>query len=168
MSSDFEYSFPWEREPTREELMEYVENERVGWDSYFMNILREVSKQSPCLKKHVGAILVKDRRILASGYNGPSSGIPHCKSCIRVDEDMMNYSLCPAVHAEINCISMCSRFGISSNEAILYCEYFPCSDCCGALINSGINEIVYQKPPVDNIAMMLALRSGIKVRKWSE
>lgn len=168
-NKDFEYVFPWEKEPSSEKKDSYrnIKKLRKDWDSFFMGLVRYLGNQSPCLKKGVGAILIKDRRILAEGYNGSPKGIPHCKSCARADEDLKSYSVCPAVHAEVNCIAMCAQFGVSSKDSILYCEYFPCSPCCGVLINSGIKEIVYEKPPVDKNAMLLALKAGIFVRKWN-
>jgi len=157
--------FPWEEEMSQKTAEKLVPSERKDWDRFFMDIAKTIGKQSPCLIKHVGAILVRDRRILAEGYNGPPAGIPHCKTCVRIDEDVKDYSKCPAIHAEINCILLCAKHGLSTQNATLYCEFFPCAYCTGALINAGIKEIVYEKPAVDNLAMPLALASGIKVRR---
>lgn len=162
-----EIEFPWEEPPDPPEMeRKYRKLERKDWDSYFMGLLKEIKKQSSCLKKAVSAILVKDGRIIASGYNGLPKGIPHCERCVRLDEDLKNYSLCQVVHAEINTIILCAKFGVSTEGATLYVEYFPCAHCTGALINAGIKEIVYEKPPVDKIAIPMAGYVGIKRRKW--
>lgn len=164
LTKGLELKFPWEE---KKESKDYLPSERKDWDSYWMGLLNYIKKQSPCLKKKVASVLVKDRRLIAMGYNGPPSGIPHCESCIRMDEDLKSYDLCPAIHAEINCIAMCARFGISAEGSTLYCEYFPCKNCCGTIINAGVSEVVYDKPPVDEVAMLLSLRAGVKVRKWN-
>ena len=150
---------PWEKgEPP--ELPE-----RKSWDRFFMDLAKTVGKQSTCLKKQVGAVLVKDRRILATGYNGAPSGIPHCRVCVREEENTKDYSKCPAIHAEVNCITLCARFGIPAEGSTLYVEYFPCLHCVGVLINAGIKEIVYELPAVDDLALPMALQAGIKVRR---
>jgi len=157
--------FPWEEEKNEKTKQKEIESERKTWDRFFMDVAKHIGKQSPCLIKHVGAILVKERRILAEGYNGPPAGIPHCKTCVRIDEDTKNYSECPVIHSEINCILLSAKYGTNISGSTLYCEFFPCQHCCGALINAGIKEIVYEKPAVDNLAMPLALSAGIKVRR---
>jgi dCMP deaminase len=155
--------FPWENPP--KDTSKYRKLERKDWDRFFMDLAKEIGKQSPCLAKAVGAVLTKGRWILSTGYNGLPRGIPHCKSCVRIDENLKNYSACGVVHAEINCLILCARNGVSSEGATLYVEYFPCVNCISTLINAGIKEIVYEKPAVDDLAMPLALAAGIKVRR---
>lgn len=146
-----------------------VGSERKDWDLYFLDLAREVGRQSTCPLKHVGAILVKDRRILATGFNGPPKGIRHeCMEkgeCIyRKNLNTRDYSMCPALHAEMNAVIQCAYFGVETKDSVCYCEYFPCKMCTGVLINAGIKKIVYVKPPVDN-AQILALDAGIEIIK---
>jgi len=142
---------------------EYIKSERVSWDTFFMKIVDDCSAQSTCLLKHVGAVLVKGRRILSAGYAGPPKGIPHCKKCIRKEKETKSYSECPSVHAEINCLIQCAMFGVSPKDSTIYVEYIPCFSCTASLINAGISKIVFREAPVDDIAIQLAINAGIEL-----
>jgi len=144
----------------------YVKSERVPWDEYFWKIMTDCEKQSTCLLKHVGAVLVKNRRLLSTGYNGPPMGVPHCKICVRKEQDTKSYAECPSVHAEINCLIQCARFGISTEGAVIYVRYMPCFACTGALINARISKIIFEKAPVDNIAVQLTINAGIELCRY--
>jgi dCMP deaminase len=145
-------------------------SERKDWDRYFLDIAKLVAKQSTCPLKHVGAVLVKDRRILSMGYNGVPRGIRHIcedeRKCLRLEQNTKDYSKCPGmIHAEVNAVVTAAYFGISTNGSICYCEYFPCKDCIAVLINAGVTGIVYEKPPVDDLAQKLALDAGMTITK---
>jgi dCMP deaminase len=150
---------------------ELIGSERRDWHRFFMDIAKEVGKQSNCPLKHVGAVIVDDetRRILAMGYNGVPKGIEHkClkeKKCPRLEQNSHDYSVCPAVHAEINAVIQCAYYGVSTKGKTLYCEYMPCHNCTAVLINAGIKKIIYEKPPVDTYAQPLALDAGVRLFK---
>lgn len=112
---------------------------RKSWDQYFMDLCDLVATRSTCDRKAVGAVIVKDKRIISTGYNGSVSGQPHCcdaghllvdNHCVRV------------VHAEQNAIFMASKFGISLNGTTMYCNMFPCWNCFKAIVSAGIVELV--------------------------
>jgi dCMP deaminase len=130
---------------------------RVSWDRYFMSIAEAVATRSTCLRRQVGAVAVKDKHILATGYNGAPEGIIHCEetSCVRTimnipSGDMLDK--CMAVHAEQNVICMAAKLGISLKGATLYSTVFPCSICAKMIINAGIKTIVYDNSYADSFA----------------
>ena len=119
-------------------------NHRPSWDEYFLGIATVVATRTPCLKRSVGAILVKDKRILTTGYNGPPSGISHCSRCKRLDvASGENLEECFAVHAEVNAIVQASKYGIPILGSKLYCTVKPCFSCAKIIINAGIKEVYY-------------------------
>jgi len=123
--------------------------DRISKDEYFMKIAEVVSLRSTCLKRKVGAVLVKDSHILSTGYNGAPSGFSHCttNTCIRQNlKSGEKPELCRGVHAEINCIIQAAIHGTSIvGETTLYSTHFPCMSCLKLLINAGIKKIVYQE-----------------------
>ena len=135
-------------------------NEHPKWDSYFLDIAHVVSTRAKCLKRTVGAVIVKDRQIIGTGYNGPVSGFPHCEVCKRGEEEAgKNYDACPAVHAELNSILLAARNGQRVKGATIYCTDFPCNNCLKAMINAGIAEVVVPRSQMrglyrDMVAMM--------------
>ncbi len=112
-----------------------------NWNSYFMDIAEAVSTRATCDRKHVGAVIVKDKRILATGYNGSMVGADHCDDVGHLMED--NHCI-RTVHAEKNAILQCAKYGIACNEATIYINTFPCWNCFQSIINSGIIEIYYK------------------------
>jgi dCMP deaminase len=122
---------------------------RISKDQYFMEIAEVVSKRSTCIKKHVGAVLVKDSHIISTGYNGAPSGFKHCTSetCVRRDlKSGEKPELCKGVHAEINCVVQAAIHGTSiSGNTTLYSTHFPCMDCLKLIINAGIKRVVYEE-----------------------
>lgn len=124
-------------------------NSRISKDQYFMKIAEVVSLRATCLKRKVGAVLVKDSHILSTGYNGAPSSFNHCttETCLRKDlEPGDQPELCRGVHAEINCIIQAAIHGTSINgETILYSTTFPCMSCLKLIINAGINRLVYKE-----------------------
>jgi dCMP deaminase len=124
-------------------------NKRISKDDYFMKIAEVVSLRSTCIKRKVGAVLVKDSHILSTGYNGAPSGFSHCTTdtCIRQNlKSGEKPELCRGVHAEINCIIQAAIHGTSiMGETTLYSTHFPCMSCLKLLINAGIKRIVYRE-----------------------
>jgi dCMP deaminase len=122
-------------------------NKRISKDDYFMKIAEVVSLRSTCIKRKVGAVLVKDSHILSTGYNGAPSGFSHCTSdtCVRQNlKSGEKPELCRGIHAEVNCIIQAAIHGTSiMGETTLYSTHFPCMSCLKLLINAGIKRIVY-------------------------
>jgi len=145
--------------------------ERPSIDEYFMEMAKLVSKRSTCLRRKVGAVLVKDKRVLATGYNGAPKGLPHCSEvgCMREKLDIPageRQELCRGLHAEQNCIIQAAVFGVSTKGATLYTTHFPCSICAKMIINAEISEIVYEEDYDDELAKKLLKEANIKIRKY--
>ena len=125
-----------------------MKNNRISKDQYFMKIAEVVSLRSTCIKRKVGAVLIKDSHILSTGYNGAPTGFNHCtpETCIRKNLEPGNQpELCRGVHAEINCIIQAAIHGTSiKGETTLYSTTFPCMSCLKLIINAGINKLVYK------------------------
>lgn len=123
--------------------------ERISKDAYFMELAEVVSKRSTCLKRNVGAVLVKDAHIISTGYNGAPSGFKHCtpESCVRKElESGERPELCRGVHAEINCIIQAAIHGTSiKGNTTLYSTTFPCMSCLKLIINSRVKRLVYKE-----------------------
>ena len=148
-----------------------AEDNRPSWDEYFMDITRRVATRSTCLRRAVGAILVHDKRIIASGYNGGPSGLAHCLDigCLREKLGIpsgQQHELCRGIHAEQNAIIQAARYGVSIDGSVLYCTTQPCTQCTKMLINAGITEIVYAEGYPDDLARELLDESGIIVRRF--
>ena len=148
-----------------------AEDNRPSWDEYFMDITRRVATRSTCLRRAVGAILVHDKRIIASGYNGGPSGLAHCLDigCLREKLGIPSgpqHELCRGIHAEQNAIIQAARYGVSIEGSVLYCTTQPCTQCTKMLINAGITEIVYAEGYPDDLARELLEESGIIVRRF--
>ncbi|BAU22411.1 CMP deaminase [Caldimicrobium thiodismutans] len=125
---------------------------RPSWDEYFMVIAKLVAVRSGCNSRPTGAVVVKDKRILATGYNGPMPGAWHCTDrgpnyCFRREKgvpDIDKYNYCRASHAEANAIAQAARFGISLEGASLYCTLAPCYVCLKLIASAGIKEVYYE------------------------
>ena len=113
-----------------------LNNERLNWDSYFMSIAYLISKRSPCNRLNVGCVIVRDNRILATGYNGFLPGASH-QSIVRDNHEQMT------VHSEVNCLLDCAKRGINTNNTIAYVTHYPCLNCYKSLASSGIKTIIY-------------------------
>jgi dCMP deaminase len=145
-------------------------HKRPTWDEYFLELSRLVAKRATCLRRKVGAVLVKDKRILATGYNGAPRGLAHCLDigCIRQKLKIPSgerHELCRALHAEQNALIQASLYGISVKDATLYSTNQPCIICAKMLINAGIKEIVIADGYPDKMAMEFLKEAGIKVKK---
>lgn len=142
--------------------------QRPSWDQYFMDITHLVATRSTCLRRQVGAILVKERNILATGYNGVPSGISHCETvgCLRERLKVPSgerHELCRGLHAEQNAIIQAARHGINIDGATLYCTTMPCIICTKMLINAGITTVVYSEGYADDLAREMLAETGIKI-----
>lgn len=143
---------------------------RPSYKNYFMNICKEVSTRSTCLRHHVGAILIKNKRILSTGYNGAPAGLPHCIDigCPRKDVPSGTmHELCRAVHAEQNAIIQAAMHGISIEGATLYCTHQPCILCSKMIINAGIVEVIYEEEYEEKSGLEMLKQAGIKTVKYN-
>lgn len=113
---------------------------RAGWDEYFMKIAHEVASRATCDRKHIGALLVRDKAILSTGYNGSMRGMPHCDEA---GHEMENGHCVRTVHAEMNAIVQAAKNGVMIDGATIYTTASPCWICFKLLVNSGIKKIVY-------------------------
>ena len=121
---------------------------RPDWDTYFMDMAKLAARRSSCLRRAVGAVLVKDRRLLSTGYNGAPSGVTHCEvtGCLRERLQVPSgerHELCRGLHAEQNAIIQAAFHGVSIRGADLYCTNLPCIICAKMLINAGVRRVVY-------------------------
>jgi len=144
---------------------------RPTWDQYFIDITHLVATRSTCLRRQVGALLVKDRNILATGYNGSPSGIRHCDEtgCLRERLQVPSgerHELCRGLHAEQNAIIQAARHGVNIDGSTLYCNTMPCSICTKMLINAGILRIVYDAGYADDLAREMVAEAGIEVVRF--
>jgi len=130
---------------------------RPDWDNYFLEITNVVKKRSTCLRRQVGALIVKDNHILATGYNGVPSKITHCSEtgCLREKLNVpsgQRHELCRGLHAEQNAIIQAAHHGTSINGATIYTNTKPCSICTKMIINAGIKRIVFEEYYEDKLA----------------
>lgn len=140
--------------------------DRPSLDEYLMEIARVVGTRSTCLRHQVGAVLVRDKRILSTGYNGAPTGLPHCLEvgCRRENvESGYRHELCRAVHAEQNAIIQAAIHGVSTSNATLYCTHQPCILCAKIIINSQIRRVVYGNPYPDDEALRFLEQAGVEV-----
>jgi len=143
---------------------------RPSWDEYFLQITHLVASRSTCLRRLVGATFVKDKRILTTGYNGPPSGLQHCREvgCLR---ERMNIpsgerqELCRGLHAEQNAIIQAAIMGVNIKESTLYCTTFPCVTCAKMLINAEIRRIIYASGYPDGLSKEMLAEAGIELVK---
>jgi dCMP deaminase len=144
---------------------------RPTLDQYFMEIATVVAKRSTCLRNQVGALFVKNKRILSTGYNGAPSGLEHSDvvGCAREDvASGTRHELCRAVHAEQNAIIQAALHGISIEGATLYCTHQPCILCAKMMINARVTKVVYQLSYPDGTALDFLRQAGIEVIRVKE
>lgn len=148
-------------------------SKRPDWDTYFMEMARVAAKRSICLRRSVGAVIVKDKRILSTGYNGTPKGLPHCEEvgCLReqlkVPSGQM-HELCRGIHAEQNAVIQAAVHGVSIDGAAIYCTHQPCVVCTKILINAGIRRIVYFNPYPDALAAeILKAANTVELVAWT-
>ncbi|MCX6843696.1 MAG: cytidine/deoxycytidylate deaminase family protein [candidate division WOR-3 bacterium] len=143
---------------------------RKSWDHYFMDIAQLVSERSTCLRRRVGAVLVRDKRILCTGYNGAAHGLDHCDEvgCLRDKlhiKPAERIEICRGIHAEQNALVQAAAFGISVSKAMLYCTHEPCITCTKMLLNAGIRQFVVKEPYPDKLGRKMLAEAHIKVRR---
>jgi dCMP deaminase len=145
--------------------------DRPSWDDYFMKIAEDVSTRATCVRRKVGAVIVKDKWIISTGYNGVPMGITHCtpETCLRTIHGVPSgerHELCRGLHAEQNAIIQAALHGVSINGAVIYITNQPCSICTKMLINSGIRKFIYREPYPDRLAEEMIAEAGIEVVVW--
>jgi len=143
---------------------------RPSFDEYFMKIAWIIATRSTCMRRNVGAVLVKDNHILSTGYNGAPKGFKHCEEtgCLREQLKVprgQRHELCRGLHAEQNAIIQAAVFGVPVKHATLYVTHFPCSVCAKMIVNAEIKEIVYATEYPDELSQDILKESNIKVRK---
>jgi dCMP deaminase len=142
---------------------------RLSWDEYFLKIAELVSERSTCLRRKVGAVLVRDKRILSTGYNGAPHGLAHCEDvgCLRDKlgvESGVRIEICRGIHAEQNTIVQAATSGVNISGAKLYCTHQPCVTCTKILLNAGIREICVSARYPDKLAEQILKEAGCKVK----
>ena len=146
------------------------------WDARFMEMAETVGRWSSCYQqgRHIGAVVVRDKRILTTGYNGAPSGLKSCfekGECIRKKNNIASgtrHELCYAIHAEQNAIIQAAKLGVSLDGATLYCTHQPCGICTKLIINAGIARVVYKYPYPDDFAKLLFEESDVQVDLFEE
>lgn len=141
---------------------------RPTWDEYFLDIARLASRRATCPRRRVGAVLVRDHRVLATGYNGSIKGAPHCDDvgCLIVTRDGRE-SCVRTVHAELNAILQCAVNGVSSSNSTMYCTDFPCVSCAKAMVQAGVTRVVYLADYPDPNSREILDSGGIVLEKAS-
>lgn len=158
------------------ESLEYVltheKKKRPDWDTYFMQLCDLIKKRGQCLRREVGAVLVRNNQIISTGYNGTPKGHPHCDAlggCLRDKLKVpsgQRFEISRAVHAEENAIAQAAENGISTKGATLYCTTYPCVMCMRIITNAGIKKIIYKEYYADEITASIAKRSGVELAQY--
>lgn len=146
------------------------------WDKRFMEMAEQIGGWSSCFQqnRHVGAVIVKNKRIIATGYNGAPQGIKSCADkgvCLRKEMNIPSgtmQEICYAVHAEQNAIIQAARVGCSVEGCTLYCTHQPCVICAKIIINSGISRVVYKEGYPDKFSVQLFEEAGVRMDKYSD
>lgn len=148
---------------------------RPSWDEYFMKITLDVATRSTCVRRSVGAILVRDNRIIASGYNGAPNKLKHCLDlgCLRNQmniESGTNLEICRGLHAEQNALVQAARFGTSTDGSTCYVTHHPCIICAKLLINAGIERIVFAEgyPDKHGLSSTFLKEAAVEIAKYSD
>jgi dCMP deaminase len=146
--------------------------QRPSWDEYFMELARVIARRSTCLRRQIGALLVRDKRILATGYNGAPAGLPHCDE-VGCRRDQLGIpsgqrpDLCRALHAEQNAIIQAALHGVNTRDSVLYCTHQPCVICAKMLINAGVVRAVYEGDYPDDLAREMLQQAGVELVRFS-
>ena len=137
--------------------------ERPSWDDYFMQITLQVARRSTCPRAAVGAVIVRDKRILTTGYNGAPTGLPHCTEvgCL-----MVNGHCVRTLHAEQNAIIQGALHGVDVSASTIYVTHQPCLVCAKMIINAGIERVVYAGPYPDEIARSFLEEAGVMLKRY--
>ena len=149
--------------------MAYIEETRISWDEYFMQMAELTSQRSTCLRRHVGAVIVQNKHVIATGYNGAPRGLKHCAEiggCLREELNVPSgerHELCRALHAEQNAIIQAAVLGQSVDGGSIYITHQPCAICSKMIINAGISRIVVREGYPDDLARDILDEAGLKV-----
>lgn len=143
---------------------------RPDWDEYFMNIARLAASRSTCRRRQVGAVLVRDRHIIATGYNGAPRGIRHCldTGCLRDQLQIPSgerHELCVGVHAEQNLFIQAALHGSSPEGGTVYCTNQPCTLCAKLIVNAGVRRVVFEGNYPDPLARQILAEAGVELRR---
>lgn len=146
---------------------------RPSWEQYFMDIASLVSSRSTCIRRQVGAVLVRDKHVIATGYNGAPRGVSHCLEvgCLREKMNIPSgerHEMCRGTHAEQNAIIQAALHGVSTAGSTLYCTYQPCILCAKMLINAGVEKVIFRGEYPDGLAMELMNEAGLIIRQWEQ
>lgn len=146
---------------------------RPSLDEYFMNMAKVASTMTTCKRRSVGAIIVKDKQVLSTGYNGAPKNTSHCieVGCMRDELKIpsgKNPELCRAVHSEQNAIIQAALNGRNTQDATLYCTHQPCVICAKMIINAGITKVVYENDYPDDLAISLMREAGLEIIKYNK
>lgn len=145
---------------------------RPSWDSYFMQMAQVVAGRSTCLRRQVGAVVVKEKQILSTGYNGSPSKLQHCDQvgCLRQNLGVPSgerQEICRAVHAEQNALVQAAKHGVAIAGADLYCTHQPCVLCTKLLINAGIKRVIFTHSYPDQLALDMAREAGLELVQFA-
>jgi dCMP deaminase len=150
-------------------------DKRPSWDEYFMGVAELAAQRSTCLRRHVGAVIVKDRHIVSTGYNGAPRGLTHCGDreggCLRQQLGVPSgekHELCRALHAEQNAIIQAASLGQSIENATIYVTNQPCAICAKMIINAGIKRIVVKEGYPDKLAIEILGEAGLEIDMLGE
>ena len=151
-------------------MAQNVNSHRPSWHEYFMSIALLAATRSTCLRRQVGAVIVRNKKVLATGYNGAPSGLKHCLDigCLREQMGIpsgQRHELCRAIHAEQNAIIQAATSGVSIEGGILYSTTFPCILCAKMIVNAGIREIYITDGYPDDLSKEIIDEAGIKVHR---
>ncbi len=141
---------------------------RPTWDQYFMNIAHVIASRATCLRRQVGAVLVKDNHILASGYNGAPAGLKHCLEigCLRDEQNIpsgQRHELCRGLHAEQNALIQAAVHGVAIEGSTIYTTHQPCVLCAKMIINAGIKRVVFAGSYPDEMARQMFAEAGVEL-----
>ena len=141
---------------------------RPSWERYFMSIAQQVATRSTCLRRQVGCIMVLERRIVSTGYNGAPSGLPHCEEvgCIRESRRVASgerHELCRGLHAEQNAVIQAAMHGTAVRDSTVFCTHKPCILCTKMLINAGVRRVFYREGYEDSMADEMANEAGMEL-----
>ena len=149
-------------------MSEYVDD-RISWDEYFMQMAELTAKRSTCLRRQVGAVIVKDKHIIATGYNGAPKGLKHCAQlggCLREKLHVPSgerHELCRALHAEQTAIIQAATLGQSIEGGTIYVTHHPCSICAKMILNAGLERIVIREGYPDTLAKEILSEADLEV-----
>ncbi|MGC8928144.1 MAG: deoxycytidylate deaminase [Myxococcota bacterium] len=147
-----------------------MQEDRISWDEYFMSFARLAARRSTCLRRKVGAVIVRNKHIISTGYNGAPSGVRHCSEtgCLREKLNIpsgQRHELCRGLHAEQNAIIQAALYGVSTDQGVIYCTNQPCAICAKMIINAGIKMVIYEEGYKDELAYEMLEEANVKIIK---